>query len=406
MAHFIHCTSCGEQYNEDAFEECPFCGFSPNGNNVICPNFFCGKEVGDKLDYCPFCHTQLIKPKKTAADIINEHKQKKDNLRETIRKNYNIEGDISEEEYTQLLTIYKEEKRNNPSSYQPPKTPKKKRKISKGVGIVIVLLALLGGFFIWKTHYEKEEKARIERMDQERIEQERRIEQKRKEQEQREQEQMEQERLEQERKRIAKEYSWMNGEWSLSSSIDDPYVGRIDVSLIMAINVTNRTIKIIDQSGYDGNYSGTFTIDESEHKIRWSEGNGYGGYILFDPYKERFYEEDRGRRDYFTKGSRQIGNTQSSYSSDYTFRSDQDVYSYLSSHRFTDGSFTISFGNGGTILYSNGNQISNAIVVRDYNSHSAILAYTSPYSRGTHIVKVDNTWGTLTDANGDIYYSR
>lgn len=82
-----------------------------------------------------------------------------------------------------------------------PKAPKKKRKISKGVGIVIVLLALLGGFFIWKTHYEKEEKARIERMDQERIEQERRIEQKRKEQEQREQEQMEQERLEQERKK-------------------------------------------------------------------------------------------------------------------------------------------------------------------------------------------------------------
>jgi len=120
MAHFINCTSCGKQYNKDAFEECPFCGFSPNGKTVICPNRLCGKEVSDKFDHCPFCHTKLIKPTKTAEDIINEYKHKADNqrkqeedeLRDIIRKRYNIEGDITEEQYKQLIDIYEQENGN------------------------------------------------------------------------------------------------------------------------------------------------------------------------------------------------------------------------------------------------------------------------------------------------------
>lgn len=87
MAHFINCTSCGKQYNKDAFEECPFCGFTPNSKTVICPNRLCGKEVSDKFDHCPFCHTRLIKPK----DIINEyHRKKEEELKDAIRKKYNI----------------------------------------------------------------------------------------------------------------------------------------------------------------------------------------------------------------------------------------------------------------------------------------------------------------------------
>lgn len=113
MAHFINCTSCGKQYNKDAFEECPFCGFTPNSKTVICPNRLCGKEVSDEFDHCPFCHTQLIKPTKTADDIINEHKQKEDNLRNAIKKQYNIAGDISEEQYQQLKEIYLKEYNTN-----------------------------------------------------------------------------------------------------------------------------------------------------------------------------------------------------------------------------------------------------------------------------------------------------
>ncbi len=82
---------------------------------VICPNHLCGKEVSDKFDHCPFCHTLLIKPTKTAEDIINEYNRKEEDLRNDIKKRYKIDGNISEEQYGQLKEIYLKEygKRND-----------------------------------------------------------------------------------------------------------------------------------------------------------------------------------------------------------------------------------------------------------------------------------------------------
>lgn len=108
MAHFINCTSCGKQYDKDAFEECPFCGFIPNAKTVICPNRLCGKEVSDKFDHCPFCHTLLIKPTKTAEDIINEHKRKEEELRDAIRKKYNI-GEENGVDYLDIFDVENDE---------------------------------------------------------------------------------------------------------------------------------------------------------------------------------------------------------------------------------------------------------------------------------------------------------
>lgn len=63
MAHFINCTSCGKQYNDQAFNKCPHCGFDPNPttSTVICPNKLCGKEISNQFEKCPFCGTPLIK---------------------------------------------------------------------------------------------------------------------------------------------------------------------------------------------------------------------------------------------------------------------------------------------------------------------------------------------------------
>ncbi len=30
MAHFINCSSCGKQYNDQVFDKCPHCGFNPS----------------------------------------------------------------------------------------------------------------------------------------------------------------------------------------------------------------------------------------------------------------------------------------------------------------------------------------------------------------------------------------
>lgn len=65
MAHFINCSSCGKQYNDQAFDKCPHCGFNPNptSSTIICPNKLCGKEVSDQFEKCPFCGTSLQEAK-------------------------------------------------------------------------------------------------------------------------------------------------------------------------------------------------------------------------------------------------------------------------------------------------------------------------------------------------------
>ena len=150
MAHFINCTSCGKQYNKDAFDECPFCGFPANGKTVICPNRLCGKEISTKFDNCPFCHTPLIKPKRTAEDIINEykHKEREEDLRDAIRKQYNIDGDISEDQYGQLREIYlKEHGNRNDATKKENLSGQRNGSVGWIIGILAALIIFVIIFF-------------------------------------------------------------------------------------------------------------------------------------------------------------------------------------------------------------------------------------------------------------------
>lgn len=123
-------------------------GYNGENKTVKCPNRLCGKEVSDKFDYCPFCHTLLIKPTKTAEDIINERKRKEDDLRDAIRKQYNIDGDISEEQYGQLREIYLKEYGNR-NDANKKESPSGQRNGSVGwvIGIVVALIIFLIIFF-------------------------------------------------------------------------------------------------------------------------------------------------------------------------------------------------------------------------------------------------------------------
>lgn len=128
---------------------------------VICPNHLCGKEVSDKFDHCPFCHTPLIKPKKTAEDIINEYNRKEedlrnaveDDLRSAIRKHYNINGEISDEQYKQLIEIYKHEVGDvSLSQEKVEKENNNHGKIIPTGGIIAIVACLITiVFFIFST---------------------------------------------------------------------------------------------------------------------------------------------------------------------------------------------------------------------------------------------------------------
>ena len=145
-------------------------------------------------------------------------------------------------------------------------------------------------------------------------------------------------------------------------------------------------------------------IDIENRKIYY----GSDTYLEFDidAYGNFKLYGDRQHGVLYTKKSSSSSQLQSNYNQDYTFRRDQDVYEYLSSHKFSSDGLTISFRNGGTVMYSNGNQLSNAIMVSNFNSREAILTYTTPYSPGTKMIRVDNRAGTLTDGSGEVYYTR
>lgn len=121
MAYFINCISCGKQYNKDVFDKCPFCG-----------------------------SLQIIPPK-TAEEIINEHKHKEELvkeqneeiLKEAVRKRYNVDGDISDEQYKQLIEIYKHDVGD--ITLDEKKNEKEKSNHSKKIptGIIIGIIACL-----------------------------------------------------------------------------------------------------------------------------------------------------------------------------------------------------------------------------------------------------------------------
>ncbi len=91
------------------------------------------------------------------------------------------------------------------------------------------------------------------------------------------------------------DYFWMNGKWYLSTSIEDPYVGRIDFRVTLNINTNNHSISLFDEAAGDG-YSGTYTLNESQNMISCK-----GNYISFDPDKKLFFEEYKGKREYYHK---------------------------------------------------------------------------------------------------------
>lgn len=114
-----------------------------------------------------------------------------------------------------------------------------------------------------------------------------------------------------EKERLQNKYAWMDGEWHLSSSIKDPYVGRIDMNLTFKIDASDHSIRFTDRGSGEG-YSGTYEIDEDNNAITCK-----GNRIQFDPTKKAFYEQFNGRRDYYKKesGSRYNSGGESGYSS-------------------------------------------------------------------------------------------
>lgn len=194
-------------------------------------------------------------------------------------------------------------------------------------------------------------------------------------------------------------HQWMGGTWSLTLSGNDRIVGHYCFHSTLRVDLQNGTAMMIDEDDREVRYNGSFTIQESDNRIVMGDL-----YVKYDPSIYAFYEDHGGYRTCYEKVSDDAHSNSRSYSksqsasfssSNTSFNHAEDVYRYLSSHRFRGSDCSVTFSNGGSVMCYNGNPITNAMEVISFSSHSAVLRYTSPYSPGPGRIWVDCQAGTV-----------
>lgn len=96
------------------------------------------------------------------------------------------------------------------------------------------------------------------------------------------------------------------------------------------------------------------------------------------------------------------------YESSVRFESEQDVRTYLCTHRFTssDG-YTLSFSSNANEVSLNGRVLSSTTDINASSSNSATIRTHGPYGNTTFNLSVSGNDGVLRDTNdGESYYSR
>lgn len=194
--------------------------------------------------------------------------------------------------------------------------------------------------------------------------------------------------------------SWMQGTWA--------YNGRVHV---YGSYYTDMTAKLVIDGNYIVSYGngevydeGTIRdIDMEEQRVTF----GSQSYFEFDNESRTIYtgtrqEGTRYRKVSSSSDNRSSHTGSSSSGSTTTFSTSSEVMAYLGNR------FKNSAGNVITVkhncLFSNGNQITNAIRVERFNGSRATLTATSPYTVGTLYFTVDASRGTFTDGSGDVFY--
>lgn len=98
-----------------------------------------------------------------------------------------------------------------------------------------------------------------------------------------------------------------------------------------------------------------------------------------------------------------------SYEQSYlSFSDEQDVRSYLCSHRFSsnDG-YTLRFSNNANEISMNGKPLSSYVEIRSVSSSSATIRSQGPYGNTTFHLTISGSECVLEDTNdGTCYYSK
>lgn len=323
---------------------------------IPCPH--CGKEVSSYAKRCPKCNGELSPEEMDVRNMVI---------------------------CSECGSPYKNELSvcpscGKPTAFQNAESVKRKKHRNVIIAAIVVAAIGVGLGLILKNNADRKEAAQQEMLNAQRVAEEKRI---------------EEERIEEEEKRKNKRneelLQWLQGNWEWSGTIDGYRNScRLGVSDDYAVLATPRGV--LDQ--------GIITIDFDDNTIHFGST-----YMNFDM--------DNGRLGNFSNGMyyrRMSGgsSSRSSYSgggsshSTTTFNTSSDVMAYISNRFRNSSGNTITIKYDG--LYSNGNQITNAVRVVRFNGSRASLSATSPYTQGTLYFTVDASRGTITDGSGDVFY--
>lgn len=207
---------------------------------------------------------------------------------------------------------------------------------------------------------------------------------------------------EEERNRI----EWIYGTWEYNMVVDmGRYLGgRKQMNgriIISEDNLTSYTNGKLD-------YSGGYTIENGA--IIYDRHNGYCSSLPLDFTNKRIEADRNGK--YFTKVSSSYSNgypstsysTSASTSSYTTFRTEADVWAYLSS--------TVYYGRGTHFritqryLEVNGSPQTGGVRVVNFNGSRATLQTSDPYSGGQILTLYINAANGSVSSGGEVYYAK
>ena len=207
----------------------------------------------------------------------------------------------------------------------------------------------------------------------------------------------EEERQKREEEERQRQREWLFGTWEYNGTIDmGRYLGgvkRVSSKLI----ISDGNLRVYDNGELV--YNGYYEIRDNE--IVYDSRNGSSFVIKFDSSSHRI-EFDRGK--YYSKISSSITSSSSSYSSSTTFRTEADVWAYLSS--------TVYYGRGTRFritprfLEVNGSPETGGVRVINFNGSRATLQTSDPYSGGQILTLYINAAHGSVSSGGEVYYAK
>lgn len=215
------------------------------------------------------------------------------------------------------------------------------------------------------------------------------------------------ERQRQEEEERQRQREWLYGTWEFSGTIDmGRYLGGVK-RVTSKLVITEDNLKVYSNGELE--YNGSYEIEGNQ--IVYDRHNGYSSVLPFDRDTRRISLDHSFQGRYFTKTSNSTSNytyssnshTNPSYSSTPTFRTESNVWAYLSSTIYYKGD--TRFRITPRCIEVDWQPASNAVRLVSFSGSRATLQTTDPYSGQVLTLYINAANGSVS-SGGEVYYAK